>query len=169
MIIIEEGKRYVRRDGGLSDKIRFRKKKDVWFPFTDGRNLYAINGRCCQISGAHCGYDLISEYKEPSMKEIDFSKPLRFTAIDKAPVHYIGLDKDGKHMCQKTTGMEAIFVVDQWGKSAQFVDIENVPEKLVRWVNVYPDAHPSKKDADHCAAADRIACIRIEFEEGEGL
>ena len=173
MIIIEEGKRYVRRDGGLSDKIRFRKKKDVWFPFTDGRNLYAINGRCCQISGAHCGYDLISEYKEPSMKEIDFSKPLRFTAIDKAPVHYIGLDKDGKHMCQKTTGMEAIFVVDQWGKSAQFVDIENVPEKFTQWCNFYPSGsggtHATREQADRSATSERIACVPVTFEPGEGL
>ena len=35
------------------------------------------------------------------MKEIYFKKPLRFTSPDKNQVHYIGVDKDGKHVCQK--------------------------------------------------------------------
>ena len=50
------------------------------------------------------------------------------------------------------------------------------PEKHVRWVNIYPDGFhagiwPSREHADNGAATTdrRIACIRIEYHEGEGL
>jgi hypothetical protein len=46
------------------------------------------------------------------------------------------------------------------------------PEKIVRWVNLYTDhvcLYFTKDEADAGANRHRIACIRIEFEEGEGL
>lgn len=48
------------------------------------------------------------------------------------------------------------------------------PKKRVVWVNVYnTDAiawfHESKESADRKGQSDRIACVRVEFEEGEGL
>lgn len=48
------------------------------------------------------------------------------------------------------------------------------PKKHVRWVNLYPNKkslcdHASRELADECACSDRIACLRIEFTEGEGL
>jgi len=51
------------------------------------------------------------------------------------------------------------------------------PEKIVKWVNIYGTIdHPvpgnfydSKEKADREAMSSRIACIRIEFEDGEGL
>jgi hypothetical protein len=51
------------------------------------------------------------------------------------------------------------------------------PEKKVGWINVslFPDGkhsgymHDSKEIADSYPTAYRIACIRIEYEEGEGL
>lgn len=53
------------------------------------------------------------------------------------------------------------------------LDLINIPQKHVRWVNVYAtraDAvHKSKDLADAYCSHDRIACIRIEFQEGEGL
>ena len=54
-------------------------------------------------------------------------------------------------------------------------DLVNVPpEKYVRWLNLYARPglftnHISREEADKHARPDRIACIRIEFEEGEGL
>lgn len=49
-----------------------------------------------------------------------------------------------------------------------------VKPKRVLWLNVYPDdevhAHGSREDAEGGNADDsRIACLKIEFEEGEGL
>lgn len=50
------------------------------------------------------------------------------------------------------------------------------PEKKVGWANIYAycstsrcQVHPSKEEADTWAAEARIACIRIEYDEGEGL
>jgi hypothetical protein len=52
-------------------------------------------------------------------------------------------------------------------------DLIEVKEKIVRWVNVYDDnqwiAHDTKEEADVISDDNRIACIKIEFEEGEGL
>ena len=168
---IEEGKRYVRRDGKVSGKIITR-ISDA-YPFFDPQRVVTYSAIGKTVSGMEIGPDLITEYKEPSMKDIDFTKPLRFASTDKSPVHYIGLDKDGKHICQKTTGMEAIFIVDQFGKSAQFVDIENIPEKITRWCNFYPFGsgcvHATREQADRLATSERIACVPVTCEPGEGL
>ncbi len=48
------------------------------------------------------------------------------------------------------------------------------PKKRVVWVNMYPepfscDGHPTKDEAGYGARALRVACVRVEFEEGEGL
>jgi hypothetical protein len=52
-------------------------------------------------------------------------------------------------------------------------DLIEVKPKHVVWVNVYAaridGMFCSRKTADACAFPQRIACIRIEYEEGEGL
>lgn len=59
-------------------------------------------------------------------------------------------------------------------------DLINVPQKHEGWINVYPGPinvypgpgsglHNSKEKADGAAASHRIACIKVEFTEGEGL
>lgn len=48
----------------------------------------------------------------------------------------------------------------------------NVPEKHMWWVNIYAAgcfAHKTRENADRNAVSGRIACIRIEFKEGEVL
>jgi len=51
--------------------------------------------------------------------------------------------------------------------------IENVTERDECWVNIYPAgtpaAHSTRELADKYAGHDRIACVRVEYEEGEGL
>ena len=53
------------------------------------------------------------------------------------------------------------------------LDLINVPEKHVRWVNFNPAGLASdyltREDADQYANPTRIACVRVEFEDGEGL
>lgn len=53
------------------------------------------------------------------------------------------------------------------------ISVRNVRVKHKKWINVYHRAanmHPSKKEADKAAnEAARIACIPIEYYEGEGL
>ena len=59
--------------------------------------------------------------------------------------------------------------------TSPFLRIYNAPapkRKFVRWMNVYEargQTHHSREAADACAMSDRIACVRVEFEEGEGL
>ena len=51
-------------------------------------------------------------------------------------------------------------------------DLFMATKKIVRWVNVYPntsDAWRTEAMAEIARGPDCIACIRIEFEEGEGL
>lgn len=56
------------------------------------------------------------------------------------------------------------------------LDLENVPEKIVRYVNLYEKEGPSwfyksRQDSDKAASCriggSRIACIRVEFEVGQ--
>ena len=168
---IKEGKRYVRRDGTLSGVIEANPSicTGLDFPYKDEIETYSAYGEVWLSRQSE--FDLIAEYKEQELKDIDFTKPLRCTSTDKSPVHYIGVDKDGKHVCQKTTGMEAIFIVDRFGKSAQFVDIENIPEKITRWVNMFTSSgYATKAEADMgYHNQNRIACIQVTFEPGEGL
>lgn len=53
------------------------------------------------------------------------------------------------------------------------LDLVEVKPKRVMWFNVYHGgevhAHDSREDADGGSGDNRIACLKIEFEEGEGL
>lgn len=53
------------------------------------------------------------------------------------------------------------------------LDIVEVKPKRVMWFNVYHGgevhAHGSREDADGWSGDNRVACLKIEFEEGEGL
>lgn len=57
-------------------------------------------------------------------------------------------------------------------------DLVNVPKKHEVWINFYDDdgdgdydsySYSSRAIADESADSNRIACIRVEFTEGEGL
>lgn len=52
-------------------------------------------------------------------------------------------------------------------------DLINIPQRHTYWLNVYKNApsriHESRDAADAAAWEHRIACIKIEYEEGEGL
>lgn len=42
------------------------------------------------------------------------------------------------------------------------------PMKIVMYVNIYPDGpHESRQAADLRASSSRIACVRIEYHEGQ--
>lgn len=49
----------------------------------------------------------------------------------------------------------------------------NPKPKRALWLNVYPKdevhVHESREDADRHSGNRRIACLKIEFDEGEGL
>jgi hypothetical protein len=52
------------------------------------------------------------------------------------------------------------------------VDLIQAPVKRTVWINIYKDGaymYESKYDADMNCEPTRIACVKVEFEEGEGL
>ena len=165
---IEEGKRYVRRDGKVSGKIITR-ISDA-YPFFDPQRVVTYSAIGKTFSGMEIGPDLITEYKEPSMKEIDFKKPLRFMdSTDE--LNYIGIDSRGFHVVEIVSA-NCLIQVDRYGKSDSWQDIENIPEKLVMWVNFYKDSaygYPTREEADNAAGSYRLSCVRVECDEGEGL
>ena len=79
---IQEGKRYVRRDGNITGKIE-KEEKDVFFgfDFVDPNNnlVYDVSGR--KYIDGESGEDLVEEYIEPKWQEkiwfteIDYIKP----------------------------------------------------------------------------------------------
>jgi len=66
-------------------------------------------------------------------------------------------------------------VIQRWSKDGLFClaischhyDLVEVKEKKVAYLNVYPDYHRSRSIADGYAAENRIACVRVEYEEGQ--
>jgi len=118
---------------------------------------------------------------------IDFSKPLQ--TVSGLPVRYLGVLNEGTSkethvisICLPTDNRERLFEVkkagDYWiacnvGYRYSHLTIVNVPKKHVYWVNFYSDdycvEHFTKEEADNCASNDRIACVRVEFSEGDGL
>ena len=56
-------------------------------------------------------------------------------------------------------------------------DLVNVPKKYEVWINFYDDedggydsySYSSQAIADESADSTRIACVRVEFTDGEGL
>ena len=60
-----------------------------------------------------------------------------------------------------------------WAGSESPCDLINIPERRELWVNVYSTgwggAHPTRTEADAGAFRDRIACVRVEYTNGEGL
>ncbi len=57
-------------------------------------------------------------------------------------------------------------------KGSSPMDLVEVMPKHVQWVNVYSFgvvACDTREEADKGSSSGRIACLRIEFTEGEGL
>lgn len=108
---------------------------------------------------------------------IDFTKPVR-TIGGKVSVKIISTEARYKRFnVVGYIGPHQEF--DYWDKDGVSASIhtnslENVPEKISGWINFYPNQvllnfHPSREEADESAHADRIACVFIGIEEGQGL
>ena len=86
-------------------------------------------------------------------------------------VHFFSGNSYVVHGVWKNT----LWVVSKDGRGyPSTVDKSVFKRPLVRhkkWINIYPIdlRHDTKEDANKAACPRRIACIPIEFEEGEGL
>lgn len=104
------------------------------------------------------------------MKELDFSKPIRFEDSDDE-LSYIGMDSRGFHIIE-IVPVNVIIRSDRYGKAEGWSNVENVSEKLVMWVNFYNGVaygYPTREEADYAAGLDRRSCVRVECDDGEGL
>ena len=108
---------------------------------------------------------------------IDWTKPLQTDEKPPRKVRLLGelldspapmvvaiesLDGDGQEYSAQATR-------DGWRQGCS--SIVNAPQKLVRWVNVYSGnlagVYATKALADASSVHGRVACIRIEFTEGQ--
>lgn len=116
--------------------------------------------------------------------KLDLSKPVQTRDGRKARI--ICTDRKGHGHFDSLTivalvkydDAEVVHVYRQDGKSIdegeRSFDLINVPAKHVRWVNFYPHPHApcehaTREAADYAALKARIACVKVEFAEGEGL
>lgn len=95
---------------------------------------------------------------------------VRIYAVDgggRWPVHGAIKDADGwKAENWKLTGKA-------YDSTSRPDDLIEIKPKNVRWVNIYPSSHmtnhTTRAEADREKHISRLACVRVEFEEGEGL
>jgi hypothetical protein len=123
---------------------------------------------------------------------LDLTKPVQ--TRDGRPARIICTDRVGNFpvvaLVPRKDGIEHINVYTCDGRASlrcnAHSDLIPVPQRHMVWCNVYaedPDlelhlglhpapylsAHISEDEANRMARDSRLACIRIEFEEGEGL
>lgn len=109
---------------------------------------------------------------------IDINK--KYRTRDGREVRIYATDGDGAYSVHGAIKEDGGWTQESWTDAGCYTtsgerrsDLIEVKEKIVKWVNVYPKhmsgTYNSKEEASKESMAFRIACIRIEFEEGEGL
>ena len=121
---------------------------------------------------------------------IDFTKPLRVKGCSALGVRVVDSEFVTRHghellalvVITERDGVERVAVFGADGIECDLtgmiakepVTLENVPEKHVRYFNVYiygdgeiSRLKESRARADAVAGNGRIACVRVEFEEGQ--
>lgn len=108
---------------------------------------------------------------------IDWTKPIE--TMDGCPARVIATDIKGDcrfalAVTKESLPWEIVIQTDENGADwAQKPVVRNVPPApVVRYFNVYSDCrvgvgHNTRKKADYNAMPDRIACVRVEFKEGQ--
>jgi hypothetical protein len=118
---------------------------------------------------------------------------MTFTHPDNAPeghkwqthegegAHYVGLDRNGWYVFQiDDDDINNLDAFSPHNVDEFIIDAPRPKRVIEGWVNVYPTAsgkhfwpqaslYSSKDVADRSAIPDRLACIHIRAEEGEGL
>lgn len=97
--------------------------------------------------------------------------------LNGAPAKFGAHNPDATEFCRVVvwdSGGSAWAVSDQGSSKHGGVFVIMAPKKHTYWMNAYPlsfgsDRYETKDQADRGAGRTRIACVRVEFEEGEGL
>lgn len=112
---------------------------------------------------------------------IDFTKPVQ--TRDGQPVTILTTKRDSDNY--PVVGMISntdvhVFTTDGkylYGGNDYHLDLVNVTVKHEAWINIHhhKDGSPwscsykTKEQADYCVGTGRIACVRVEYEKGDGL
>lgn len=114
-------------------------------------------------------------HNQPIQTEVDFTKPLMLR--NETPFTLMGTNFRGTQPVQGYAG-DATYLCRHYADGRYNcdgtdspLDIVNVPEKIVGYVNIYLNnvgcLSCSRSSADSSAGSDRTACIRIEYTEGQ--
>ncbi len=119
------------------------------------------------------------------MKEFDPKEPVQFRhAPEQVRVLATDLKDDRRIVIAVTVaGKETIGFRQADGRvitgRESPYDLVNVPKKHELWINLYDSkdgtsrfygfAYSARETADEIFGPNRIACVRVEFTEGEGL
>jgi len=103
---------------------------------------------------------------------IDFNKPIRFIS-DKSPAHCVGPRIDGNFVVERADH-PSLLIVDENGCavinssiSSFSPVIENIPERITRWILMTPDTgYSSGEDAAMAAvrSGGGYTVVKVEFE-----
>lgn len=108
---------------------------------------------------------------------IDWTKPIE--TMNGFPARVIATDIKGDRSilvaALNVAGNENVYWLDSKGRGFLYREpsVRNVPPApVVRYFNFYSDGaigndQESRKEADDNAGPDRIACVRVEFTEGQ--
>ena len=108
---------------------------------------------------------------------IDWNKPIE--SMDGQPARVLATDLQGNcrfalAVTKESLPWEIVVQTDDNGANwAQKPVVRNVPPApIVRYFNVYRDGslsgvHESRADADGYMGPGRVACVRVEFKEGQ--
>lgn len=125
-----------------------------------------------------CIKDIIKEEKQV---KLDLTKPVKTRGGREAriystdggggyPVHGAIYIEEKKQWVQATWTLDGYYTVNNRVGSC---DLVNVSKKITRWINFYRHSyvtHSSREAADSVAdTSRRIACVKVEFEEGDGI
>jgi hypothetical protein len=117
-------------------------------------------------------------------KKFDYKKPFRTRNGKKAEL--LADDISGNYcLCVKVIDEDNYSRIHSYSIDGIYninninhdLDLVNIPQKITKWLSIYlEDRHnyysylyETKEEADECSGTTRIACIKIEFKEGEGL
>lgn len=189
MLNFQIGKKYRRRNGSIVKAIgiKFYMDTDNTVQFDDYDNtVWAKNGRVSQLG--ETPYDIIEEVKDDEMK-IEVGKQyktyngykayifVRLPDSAAAVCRYLGYitSPDGVFCCQTSWNEEGKSSV----KSYEIVEEWKEPKSGVLYANILVDKSNgtpgvlwfnNKEEADKSSNyswADRVACIRVEWKEGQ--
>lgn len=186
MPVIDSQKRYKTRSGKNVSNLHYDKTGPLdyfpWMGDIEG-NKYSV---CWTVEGEYLGksdissLDLIEVQPEKEMSEIDFTKPIQ-TDMSKELVTIITTEGRGQYPVIGYVGdsNKPSVWTEEGRKQHGFVsgdDLVNVPPpKHIGYINIYENRdhiviiRDSRSDCDKHGDTNekRIACVRIEYIEGQ--